>query len=180
MCHMWCDKRKYQETSLHSFKIRYNLISNEGFALARNCLTSPSFQESIVSSYFLFSFFFFFPCFPFLCLLISFLSLLSTFCTFHKIDRPVLILLWVHAPGFTPRSREIWGLLHGGGWGVVRLGPEGLKGQEEKVSVQNKSSLRTIMTGTDFLQDALISVRAQIQVQEWPRPKKERRNQVSR
>lgn len=45
MCHIQNDNRKYQETSIHSFKIRSNLISNEGFALARNCLDTSFLSE---------------------------------------------------------------------------------------------------------------------------------------
>ena len=53
LCHVWNDNRKRQATSRHAFKTRPNLISNEGFALARNCL-DKAFLSEIVFFFFLF------------------------------------------------------------------------------------------------------------------------------
>ena len=53
LCHVRNDNRKHQATSRHAFKTRPNLISNERFALARNCL-DKSFLSEIDYFFFLF------------------------------------------------------------------------------------------------------------------------------
>ena len=50
LCHVRNDNRKRQAISRHAFKTRPNLISNERFALARNCLDKSFLSENQIFS----------------------------------------------------------------------------------------------------------------------------------